>query len=554
MIEFASQDLALLQRLEGGSFDSAEVFRLRRASEQLRLVEGFEELLCLPSLHQVERLAHQERTALYVLRRLRGRAILGDEVGLGKTIEACLIIKEYLLRGLIRSVLVLCNPSLVPQWAGELRHKFGLEFATSGPLQPGLRIASLPWARLAAQRQQLAEQGFDLVVVDEAHVLRRRTSSAWKLVSEIPRKFLLLLTATPLQNDLDELYNLITLLRPGQLGTPTEFRRNFVDPKDRRKPKNVAALRELMLDVMVRNTRASVQVPLPPRRARTLRLEAGTEEARLLEAVRHYIHQAWMAQSMPRKTAQTLQMEAGSSPAALVATLKKLGQAELAEQAGRLRLGSKAEAVLTLVGKIQEPVLIFSRFRATLEALQELLESHKLSTFLYHGGLTPEQRERQLESFQRQGGVLLLSEVGSEGKNLQFCRHLINFDLPLNPLRIEQRVGRIHRLGQQRPIEIVNLCLAGSLEDHLLRILDEKLNMFELVVGELEMILGPLEEEKDFEQLVLELAAEAPDEEGLTRVMQDLEKQLMGLSEQARETQQYDHQLFGEEFSVEAGS
>jgi len=552
MIEFASQDLLLLEQLGKNSFDSPELFFLRRASEELSLVEGFEELMCLPSLRQVERMAHQERTALHVLRRLRGRAILGDEVGLGKTIEACLVIKEYLLRGLIKSVLILCSPSLVPQWQSELASKFGLDFASTGPLQQSLRIASLAWARLPAQRQAFLQHPFDLVVVDEAHVLRKRTSSAWKMVQEIPRKFLLLLTATPLQNDLEELYNLITLLRPGQLGTPAEFRRNFVDPKDKRKPRNVEALRELMLDVMVRNTRASVQVPLPPRRARTLRVQPEGAEKSLLEQVQQLIHQAFQSGQLSRKSIQTLQLEAGSSPAALAGTLAKIGQTDLAAQASRLRLGAKADATAQLVRKIGEPILIFSRYRATLDGLQSLLQDQGVKVFLFHGGLSPAEREKQLEQFQAQGGALLLSEVGSEGKNLQFCRHLLNFDLPLNPMRIEQRVGRIHRFGQTRPIEIINLCLAGSVEDHLLRILDEKLNMFELVVGELEMILGPLEEEQDFEDLVLELAAKSSDSEQLKEVMAELETQLLGLSEQAREHQRYDEHIFGEDFAVEA--
>ncbi len=551
MLEFASQDQDLLNQLTSNSFGPSDLFLLRRASERLSLVEGFEELMCLPSLHQVERLAHQERTALHVLRRLRGRAILGDEVGLGKTIEACLVLKEYLLRGLVKSVLILCSPSLVSQWHSELSSKFGLEFACSGPLEQPLRIASLSWARLPAQRQAFLNHPFDLVVVDEAHVLRKRTSSAWKLVQEIPRKFLLLLTATPLQNDLEELYNLITLLRPGQLGTPAEFRRIFVDPKDKRKPRNVAGLRELMSDVMVRNTRSSVQVPLPPRRARTLRVQPEAKEQALLQQVQELIFHAFKSNQLSRKSIQTLQLEAGSSPAALAGTLEKLGHTQLARQAASLQLGAKAEATAQLVKRIAEPILIFSRYRATLDGLEKLLRAQGTRVFLFHGGLSPSEREKQLEQFRVQGGALLLSEVGSEGKNLQFCRHLLNFDLPLNPLRIEQRVGRIHRLGQTRPIEIINLCLAGSVEDHLLRILDEKLNMFELVVGELEMILGPLEEQQDFEDLVLELAAKSGDQAELSQLMAELEAQLLGLSQQAQETQRYDEEIFGEEFSVE---
>src|SRR5690606_27297586 len=127
--------------------------------------------------------------------------------------------------------------------------------------------------------------------------------------------------------------------------------------------------------------------------------------------------------------------------------------------------------------------------------------------FRFTGDLDPARREAELRRFTAEGGVLILTEVGSEGKNLQFCRNLVNFDLPWNPMRIEQRVGRLHRLGQTGPIQVVNLCLTGSLDDHLLRILGEKLNMFELVVGEIEMILGPLEEEADLEDVLMELVA-----------------------------------------------
>ncbi|MEW6283453.1 MAG: C-terminal helicase domain-containing protein, partial [Candidatus Eremiobacterota bacterium] len=248
------------------------------------------------------------------------------------------------------------------------------------------------------------------------------------------------------------------------------------------------------------------------------------------------------------------QLEGGSSPAALVPTLRKVGWSELATRADRLGLGSKAAALLEVVRAVQEPVLVFSRFLATLEALGDFLARHGAEVFRYHGGLPVSERERELRKFSASSrGVMLLSEVGGEGKNLQFCRHLVNFDLPWNPLRIEQRVGRVHRIGQTRPIQIVNLCLKGSLEDHLLRILDDKLNMFELVVGELESILGPLEEERDFEELLSELSAASADSCELERAMLDLEAQLLGLRDAHREHQRLDQELFGREFEIGEG-
>ncbi|MCE7869915.1 ATP-dependent helicase [bacterium CPR1] len=559
-IDFSSTDLELVLRLANESGEAWSLFTLRQEAERLSLVEGFEELLCLVDLQGVERMPHQERTALRVMRRLRGRAILGDEVGLGKTVEAGLIVKEYLLRGLARRVLVLCPPSLIQQWQQELAGKFRLSFVSSE--DEAFRelgeaawskldrvVASLPLARLDRHRLALQKAGgYDLVVVDESHCLRRRTSKAWRLVHDLPRKYLLLLTATPLQNDLEELYNLITLLRPGQLGTPSQFRQAFVDPSDRRRPRNIQALRELMLDVMVRNTRASVNLVLPPRRARTLRLAPGADELRLNREVQRLVHEEWGQKRFSRMALRTLQLQVGSSPAALSGTLERMGLTDLARQAADLQLGAKVQAVRQVLQSLHsEPVLIFSRFVATLEALQGHLPGKVHS---YHGGLSVPERERQLESFRQNGGVLLLSEVGGEGKNLQFCRHLINFDLPWNPLRIEQRVGRVHRIGQTKPIEIVNLCLEGSLEDHLLRILDDKLNMFELVLGELEMILGPLEDECDFEELLAELAAGSANQGELESAMAELGRKLSGLEQSHREHLEYDSALFGREFEV----
>jgi SNF2 family DNA or RNA helicase len=558
-----SADAPVLEALRGGRFVAPDRLRLRLAAERLSLIEGFEELICLPQLRGVEKFPHQERTALRVLRRLRGRAILGDEVGLGKTIEACLIAKECLLRGLARRVLVLCPPSLVEQWQNELAEKFGLDFVASTGAEfreagvEGWRrfdriVASLSLARLARHAEVLEEVGTDLVIVDEAHHVRNRTSSAWRLLSKLPRKYLLLLTATPVQNDLDELYNLITLLRPGQLGTPAEFRRRFVDPSDPRKPRNVTALRELMQDVMIRNTRSSVTVKLPPRRSRTVRLAPTAAERNLLEGVSAFIRDAWGGPGPSRVALTTLQLQAGSSPAALAPTLERLGQTELARQAREIGLGVKARGVVDIVRAIgREPVLVFTRFVQTLEALGRLLEASGLQVYRYYGGVSPSEREEQLRRFSRSGGVMLCSDVGGEGKNLQFCRTLVNVDLPWNPMRIEQRVGRLHRIGQDAPIQIVNLCLEGSIEDHLLRILDEKLNMFELVMGELETILGPLEEDGDFEDVLMELAVHARGPEELALGVDSLGERMLALRRQYDEDVRYDETLFGREFEVE---
>jgi len=160
--------------------------------------------------------------------------LLADEVGLGKTIEAGMVLKEYLLRGMPESVLVLAPASLVGQWREELETKFDISCATthdallrSDPDQFWSQkrlIASLALARRSGYAERLLARSFDLVIVDEAHHLRDRTSQSYKLVDALNKRFLLLLSATPVQNDLTELYNVLTLLKPGIFKTFKEFR------------------------------------------------------------------------------------------------------------------------------------------------------------------------------------------------------------------------------------------------------------------------------------------------------------------------------------------
>ena len=245
-----------------------------------------DDLLCLPNC-RITRLDYQVRTALRVLGPLRGRALLSDEVGLGKTIEAGLIIKELLTRGMVKRFLVLTVPSLVDQWEEELADKFGLVVATTN--HPAAKsagvefwrenpaiVASLHTLKQSAQLEVASQVQWDILVVDEAHYLRNRESLAWQAVNRLPRQFMLLLTATPVQNSLEELYNLVTLLQPGQLPTPREFKARFFNPKRPRQPLEPEELRRLLGQVMIRNTRANAGVQLPPRRAETV-LFAATE-------------------------------------------------------------------------------------------------------------------------------------------------------------------------------------------------------------------------------------------------------------------------------------
>ncbi len=182
--------------------------------------------------------------------------MLCDEVGLGKTIEAGLVLSELMIRGLARSVLVLVPPSLIEQWQGEMRRKFSIElvshddpaFRDRGPAAWGefdRVIASIHTAKREPHRSAILARRWDIVIVDEAHHLRNRNTQAWKFASEIQKQFILLLTATPVQNNLEELFNLVTLLEPGLLSTARQFQRHFMDRRDKLTPRNVDELHAL---------------------------------------------------------------------------------------------------------------------------------------------------------------------------------------------------------------------------------------------------------------------------------------------------------------------
>jgi SNF2 family DNA or RNA helicase len=405
---------------------------------------------------------------------------------------------------------------------------------------------------------------YDLVVVDEAHHLKNRSSVSWEFVNNLQKRYILFLTATPVENRLEELYNLITILKPGQLKTPQEFRRQFVVKGDPRSPKNRGLLRDLLADVMIRHSRSQDNVKLPPRRAHTVRLEPSPAEQQLYRDVSAFVrHALTSGEGGARKlTLGILQREIGSSPMAVVGTLRKLaGQPawkkekeqllQLAESAEAMKDWAKAEALQKLIQSAgQDKILIFTHFQATLEALAERLAQMGVDFIPYHGGLTIDQKNEAIRHFEEEGQILLSTEAAGEGRNLQFCHVMVNFDLPWNPQRIEQRVGRIHRVGQDKRVEIFNLSAQGTIEDHLLNILDRKLNMFELVIGEMEMILGYLTEEQDFESLLMEVWLGSEDDSSLETGMTGLGDRLVEARKRMQKIQEFDDTLFGEDFEA----
>lgn len=505
--------------------DGPEAWRLNGEAQRLSLVRGFDRLLSWPSLRGVVRFPHQETVAFRVLREMHGRAILADEVGLGKTIEAGLILKEYVLRGLVRRVLILVPPSLATQWREEMREKFNLSFEILHSLADWERapflIASIDTAKRRVHEARTREVSWDMVIVDEAHRLKNRSSRNWRFAVGLRKKYMLLLTATPVQNDLDELFNLVSLLKPGALPAYDEFLIRFVASPDRRVPARVPELQGLLQDVMVRHRRG-LAFALPPRRVHSIAVHLSTEERRLYDRVTEFVRDAMGSSSgrmlLPaRLTLSVLQREIGSSSFAAIQTLEKMSTsplfsdgekdrlASLRDEARAVRLNVKADHLHALLASTDEKVLVFTQYLRTLRYLQGLLEASGHSVAAYFGGLSISGKEEAVRRFRAGARVFLSTEAGGEGRNLQFARTLVNYDLPWNPLRIEQRIGRVHRLGQTREVDVLNLWALGTVEEYLIELLDRKIHMFELVVGELDLILGDLGSRRPFEELLMDL-------------------------------------------------
>jgi superfamily II DNA or RNA helicase len=563
-LRFAPPDFAVMNAMlktQGRLKDC----RLRVEYACLDVQRGFDDLLCVNAIKGVERYWYQLETAKKVLKYFHGRVLLCDEVGLGKTIEAGMLMKEYLMRGMVKNILILTPAPLVSQWQEEMAQKFDIHFATTdNPLlsadpdrfwQSSFIIASIHTAKSSKHFPRVAGNFYDLVVVDEAHHLKNRNTLNWKLVNEIKKRFIFLLSATPVQNHLIELFNLITLLKPGQFKTERLFKQAYMQRGDTRKPANKEQLRELLRDVMIRNTRSAIDLKLPKRFATTARLEPSPVERELYNGITEFARTR--SGSLPAPLLQLLVREAGSSPAALRSTLLRLrserGESvdpllNLAQSVGET---AREKALIELLSKNpQEKKVVFTQYLKSLDSVATLLDRRGLPFVSFSGDLSARDKDEAIRRFREELPILLSTESGGEGRNLQFCNTLVNFDLPWNPMRIEQRIGRLHRIGQSRDVFIFNLSVRETLEDHILNILENKINMFEMVIGEIEPLLGHLEEEREFEEIILEIWMQSRDHEEARSRFEKFGQNLLKAKADYLDSKALDREIFGEDYEV----
>ena len=530
------------ERLLAGRLDTLAAFALRRQTLELfhryrkSPVRGFVG-------GRIDLIPHQLYIAQEVTSRHAPRVMLSDEVGLGKTIEACLILHRLLLSGRANRILVLVPESLVHQWFVEMLRRFNVwlhifdsercESIEAG--EPGanpflddqLVLASIGFLAGDPRRaEQAVAAGWDILVVDEAHHLEwseAAPSREYKVVEQLSVKSagLLLLTATPEQLGVESHFARLRLLDPDRYIDLATFQ---AESKDYQATAEVAeklrgATALARKDTTELRRLLTHDSQLEQRLAKLDQGHAETREALLGELLdMHgpgrvlFRNTRASMQGFPRRIARLAKLDSGPKAEPWLDRLST----EFAEDAGDTRLQAPSEwahdpRVLWLVGLLRKldskKVLVISRTIEKAEALDAALRRHlTINTGIFHEGLTLVQRDRNAAWFAEADGarLLLCSEIGSEGRNFQFAQHLVLFDLPLNPELLEQRIGRLDRIGQTADIQIHVPYLAGSPQEVLARWYHEGLNAFE---NNLE---GGNELLRQFGRAVQDLALEFP--------------------------------------------
>lgn len=591
--------------------DLAPLAGIRPSLEQIlhmaaaaKLLDALEDnLLLAPIQSSVVPLPHQLYALNRAMSRDRIRYLLADEVGLGKTIEAGLILRELKLRGMARRILVVAPKGLVRQWQAEMRLHFGekLQFIEPSELAAFRQwrsggvgdeenlwrmhdqvICSLDSVKpLEGRRgwsleqlsnynserfEDLISASWDLVIIDESHRLGGSTEQVarYKLGAALAEAapYLLLLSATPHQGKTDQFLRLMQLID----------RDSFPDEgsvtQDRVRPFVIRTEKRVSID-------AAGQPLFKPRMTRLQAVAWQSRHAaqqRLYEAVTEYVRHGYK-QALASKQRHIgflmilMQRLVTSSTAAIRTTLERRlaalespqpqaslfgpafdqrepeewaeldGQAQvdiavqassetleavareksevemlldLARETEAAGTDAKAEALLELIYKLQQEendsslkVLIFTEFVPTQAMLAGFLQSRGFSVALLNGGMDLDARAKAQQAFARDIRILVSTDAGGEGLNLQFCHVIVNFDMPWNPMRIEQRIGRVDRIGQRHVVRAINFVLEDTVEHRVRQVLEEKLDVIaqEFGVNKASDVMDSVESETLFDEL-----------------------------------------------------
>ena len=582
---------------------------------------------------QITPAPHQIDAALFALDSPNTRGIImADEVGLGKTIEAGVVIMQYWAERK-RRILIVSPSSLRQQWKQELEEKFNLyvniidskSIHGKSVTKDGIFICSYEFANRNSQK---LTSGWDLLVLDEAHKLRnfyKNKKGVASAIADIARgaSKSLLLTATPLQNNLQELYGLVEVVNPRYFHSLDVFKQRYIKTDH---PYALDDLRARMSKIAKRTLRADAKkyIKYTDRIARTVTFSPSGDEKRLYELVDDYLHRDKLyafALSQRHLAALIMRKRLGSSSFAVASTLRKIiGRMEDEYQNGKVRdnrgglvefddltdeeieyyentgeiddvslesakeraefraeidelisyaelaesitSNVKAEHLVeainlgfkTLATKAAKKAIIFTESTLTQEYIAGVLESQGFSgkyvlfngnnrsaeatqiynewkvnnkdTDLITGIESADRRKALIDRFKEEDiQIMIATEAASEGINLQFCSMLINYDLPWNPQRVEQRIGRVHRMGQKYDVVVVNFSNQGNTaEQRILDLLANKFNLFKSTFGASNDVLGAIENGIDFERTISDILNTCRTDEEISQRFEQLQE------------------------------
>ncbi len=513
-------DLDSFENIQEMELDTQEMLDLKVQAETMSQDKEIENLISFEMIKKnlEYHLPHQTQGALKIIKEMNSTALLADEVGLGKTITASLVLKEGIVRGFIKKALIITPPSLVDQWVAELKEKFELNFTIIENEKDwdttNFAIASLDRVKIyqkgSFKHHKAHEIPWDLLIVDEAHKLKAKSTIRWKFVDKIKKKRFLILTATPFQNDLIELYNLLHLLKKGHLGTIQEFKKKFLFRGNKRHPLNPKELKAKLEEVMIRRKRVDTIIEYKKRIPRIAAVELTPQEKKIYEDTCELLKEQYydchgyeingkliIYAMLPKITSSS---KSAIESLQRIVNDKKYHQRtrELAQkilnQYKHLKKDSKVEKFIQIVKKIRQEdpeakILVYTKHPTTLEYIIEKLAPLKLKIVPFTGGIDREEKTEIIRQFKEQADMLISTETGAEGLNFQFCNNLINYDLPWNPMTVEQRIGRLDRIGQKKDMNIWSLATKGTMEEHVVDLIINKMCCVGLVIGELPIIL-----------------------------------------------------------------
>ena len=417
------------------------------------------------------------------------RALLADDMGLGKTPQAIAASRLLAQQHDIKHVLVITPASVKYQWGKEIE-RFSGESCTiiagskakrEAQYREGSFFTVMNYELVLRDREHVHALNPDLVILDEAQRIKNWRAKTSQAIKELPSRFAFVLTGTPLENKLEELYSIVEFLDDKLLGPPWQFMARHIIKDDFGGIigyKDLEGVRRAIAPILLRRRKADVLTELPQRIDNDFWLELDTEQARLYKPLEKQLEALLrLPEWGPEQNAVALSLLTMLREGATAAQLVK----------PEVKSSSKLRELPALVDEIVSEghkILIFSQWERMTRHAESALAPLGIKSVRMYGGLGLRARHNIVEQFNNDPATMLFisTDAGGLGLNLQAASYVINLDLPWNPAKVEQRIGRAHRIGQVNPVNVINMIALNTIEQRVLEVLYRKQALFEEIL------------------------------------------------------------------------